>query len=193
MRISAGFKFRKLGKAGCQTEVRKLVLDVPSVLPMAHHPLQLNVATSYPQLSGWMVLMMLWGGLAAWRAAARRKLANNSSFPKALIFHFFLFPGASQPLRRRCCPHKGALPIPSVTARTLPAPLGSPKCPGPGCASRTGTVARPHCEAPPRAHRTPTPRATPSKPSVWVLWIKGCPFSRLTKRRVQMRVKMGKQ
>lgn len=37
MRISAEFKFRKLGKAGGQTEVRKLVLDVPSVLLMAHH------------------------------------------------------------------------------------------------------------------------------------------------------------
>lgn len=35
--MSAGFKFRKLGRAGDQTEVRKLALGAPSVLLMAHH------------------------------------------------------------------------------------------------------------------------------------------------------------
>lgn len=136
---------------------------------------------------------MLWGDPVVWRPAARRKLTNNSGFPKALIFHFFLFPGAIQPLCRPCRPRKEALPTPSVTVRTLPALLGSPKCPAPGSASRTGTAACLRCEAPPRALQTATPRATPSKPSAWVLWTKGYPCSRLSRRRGQMRVRMGKQ
>lgn len=39
-------------------------------------------------LNGHWCLRDVWGGLAVWRPAARRKLANNSSFPRALIFSF---------------------------------------------------------------------------------------------------------
>lgn len=127
--------------------------------------------------------------------AARRNLANPCSFPKDLIFfYFFLLLGVSQSLRHLFCPHQEARPTPSATARTLAALLGSPKFPAPGCASRTGAAARPRCAAPPPALRTPTLRATLSKPSAWALWIKGCLCSSLrTKRRPQRRLRMGMQ
>lgn len=126
--------------------------------------------------------------------AARRSLAHSCSFPKDLMFYFFLLLGVSQSLHRLFCPRQEAQPTRSVTARTLATPRVSPRPLAPGCASRTGAAAHLRCTAPLPAHQTPILPATLSKLSAWELWIKGCLCSRRrTKRRAQRRLRMGMQ
>lgn len=71
MRISAVFKLGKLGKAGGQTEVRKLALDMLNALLISSSLTSVNCChRPTPWLCGWMVfgvLMMLWGSFAVCR------------------------------------------------------------------------------------------------------------------------------